>query len=128
MLLRYFKILSTFFIVGCGQQGGTEGTEVASQCVQQELGMVCPLGTSPKLSASAMSSCNQETDFSASASYDPAAETSGSGSYSNSSICVGSGDCFIECEIVAQCEYGYEIFTREMITCASAPEDMGEQN
>ena len=106
----------------CGQATGTEGTEVATQCVQQELGMICPLGTSPKLSANAMSSCNQETDFSGGLTSDASGQIGVSGNGSNSSVCVGSGDCFIECELIISCEHGYETFTREMIVCANAPD------
>ena len=115
------KILTNSIIIlsaiACNPaEDGTNAVDVAVECVKSDLAGLCPLGTSPRLSSSADSSCAQATDFEAEGdSMNLNASASGSGSVDT--VCVGSGQCLIACDVIVTCENGYKTFTAMMIEC-----------
>jgi hypothetical protein len=117
--INLLKITFVFYLFGCDSQTeGTNATAVAEMCVQKELGMICPLGTSPRLSSTASSACEQATDF------DITSTASGMGAAGAvESVCVGEGDCLISCDIIVNCQFGYEKFTAEEIVCNSSDQE-----
>lgn len=117
--MSYKSMISIIFLAvfGCNpSEDGTSAVDVAIECVKSDLAGLCPLGTSPRLSSSADSSCEQATDFEAQGS-SMDINTSASGSASVDTVCVGTGECLIACDIVVTCENGYKTFTAMMIEC-----------
>lgn len=117
MKIKKMLICSIWATIGCSpSEDGTSAVDVAVECVKSELAGLCPLGTSPRLSSSADSSCDQATNFEAQGS-SMNVNSSISGSGSNNIVCIGSGECLIACDIVVTCENGYKTFSAMRIEC-----------
>ena len=114
-MLRTTLVCLFLLCIACDDTDELESVDVAKMCVEKDLSMVCPLGTAPNLDASASSMCSRETNFSGDGS---AIEQSGSASLGLGHVCVGDGECLIKCDVVVECEYGYEVFTRDEIVCS----------
>ena len=114
------KIIKSIIIlsaIACNpSEDGTSAVDVAVECVKSDLVGLCPLGTSPRLNSSADSSCEQATDFEAQGN-SMNVNTSASGSGNVDTVCVGSGQCLIACDVIVTCENGYKTFTAMMIEC-----------
>ena len=82
-------------------------------CSEIDLSQVCPAGTSIKFNANAESSCKEATDFNLMVN-DP---KSGAIQFDDSSVCMGEGNCLVECNISITCDAGFAIFTKDEIRC-----------
>ena len=100
---------------GC-EERGTEGAEVASDCVEADLIAQCPVGTVPRLEANAETICDQEGSLNVSGNM---SDFAGDGEIRQ--VCSGSGQCQVVCELQSPCSYGVERLSREEIVCAPAP-------
>ena len=106
-------VLIPLVTFACGEDG-TDGAEVANECVEAELVAQCPAGTLPRLEANAETSFNESGSLNVNAS-----GMEGGGEISQ--VCVGSGSCQVVCELSTPCAFGVERLSRDEVFCAAAP-------
>lgn len=100
--LRLVAVSSSFAACGTGESG----TDVATECVKNDLIAQCPPGSDPRLDAQAESKCK------AAGSVNLVTE---SGSVTGS--CVGTGSCKVLCQFAVPCTCGVEQITSEGVFC-----------
>jgi hypothetical protein len=111
----FVLLLSLVWLVSCGS--GTDATQTAEACAENDLVAQCPPNTQPDLSADAMSSCDTAGSLDLSN-----AESGQSGTGSITQACVGTGSCRVVCRFQSPCEYGVQSVSEQNgIVCADPP-------
>lgn len=106
-----------FGIFGCADAGAEAGV-TAAECVDNDLIAQCPPNTMPSLEADSEAECSNSAGGSG-----DALGTSVSGE----SVCVGSGNCQVVCELITPCEYGIaSVSPTDGVVCAQPTGGCGD--
>ena len=105
----YFLVASAVSMLACADDGAEAGV-TAAECVNNDLIAQCPPNTTARLDADSSAECSN----SAGASGDAV-----SLSISGESVCVGTGNCVVVCDLIAPCSCGVDsINTETGVTCS----------
>ncbi len=109
LLVTSFVIAIAVLMSACADEGAEAGV-TAAECVNNDLIAQCPPNTTARLDADSSAECSN----SAGASGDAV-----SLSISGESVCVGSGNCLVVCDLIAPCSCGVEAVNIQTgVTCS----------
>lgn len=109
MISRLVLALSLVQCLGCDPSA--DGTQVAAECVQNDLIAQCPPGSDPRLDAQSSATCEAAGD---------ANLISQEGSVS--AKCVGEGSCQVLCQFAIPCACGVDVIDDTGVYCTDCGE------